>query len=93
MIHFDCDYLHGAHPKIMDRLAQATLEPHSGYGFDPYCEEAAALIRDAVDSPYGSGQEVLQYFGSGGVPQLAQGLGLDLADPLPGDVELLAHLL
>ncbi|MBP5504704.1 MAG: low specificity L-threonine aldolase [Bacteroidales bacterium] len=52
MIHFDCDYLHGAHPKIMERLAQATLEPHSGYGFDPYCEKAAALIREAVGNHF-----------------------------------------
>src|SRR5262249_13554351 len=38
-------------------------------------------------------EEVLELLGSAGVAQLAQGLGLDLADPLPRHPELLAHLL
>ena len=37
--------------------------------------------------------EALQLLGAAGVAQLAQGLGLDLADALAGDVEVLAHLL
>ena len=38
-------------------------------------------------------QEIPQLLGAAGVAQLAQGLGLDLADTLTGDVELLADLL
>ena len=37
-------------------------------------------------------QEVLELLAAAGVAELAQGLGLDLADALTGDVELLAHL-
>src|SRR6478736_3652555 len=36
---------------------------------------------------------VLELAAAGWVAQLAQRLGLDLADPLAGDVDLLAHLL
>ena len=38
-------------------------------------------------------QEVLQLFAAGGVSQLPQSLGFDLADPFAGDVEFLAHFL
>ena len=38
-------------------------------------------------------QEVLQLLAAGGVAELAQGLGLDLADALTGDVKFLAHFL
>ena len=38
-------------------------------------------------------QVVLQLAAAGRVAQLAQGFGLDLADPLAGDVEFLAHFL
>ena len=38
-------------------------------------------------------QEILQLLASGGVPQFSEGLGLDLADALPGDIKLLAHFL
>ena len=38
-------------------------------------------------------EEVLELFAAGGVAELAQGLGFDLADALPGNVELPAHLL
>src|SRR5450631_3110474 len=37
-------------------------------------------------------QEAAQLFAAAGMTQLAQRLGLYLADPLAGDVELLAHL-
>ena len=41
----------------------------------------------------GSVQEVLQLLAAAGVAELAQRLGLDLADALARDVELLAHFL
>ncbi|WP_071434852.1 threonine aldolase family protein [Angelakisella massiliensis] len=47
MILFQCDYTHGAHPNIIERLAQTNLEQTPGYGEDHYCQEAAQLIRQA----------------------------------------------
>ena len=55
-----------------------------------------ALAARAWDLPvsfmYPSIQEIAQLFAAAGVAQFPQGLGLDLADALTGDVELLAHL-
>jgi len=51
MIHFDCDYMAGALPEIMERLQQTNLEETSGYGFDPYCEHARQLILEACGTP------------------------------------------
>ena len=45
MIKFDCDYLEGAHPRILDALVRTNLEQTAGYAVDHYCEEARALIR------------------------------------------------
>lgn len=45
MIRFDSDYMEGAHPRIMERLAQTNLEQTPGYGTDPYCENARARIK------------------------------------------------
>src|ERR1700722_3626562 len=41
----------------------------------------------------GSAQVLPQHLRPAGVPELGQGLGLDLADALAGDAELLAHFL
>lgn len=45
MIRFNSDYLEGAHPKILARLAETNLEQTPGYGEDVYCIQAAQLIR------------------------------------------------
>lgn len=45
MIGFASDYQEGCHPEILRRLAETNLEQTSGYGTDPYCEQAAAMIR------------------------------------------------
>ncbi len=45
------DYSEGAHPKILERLAQTNFEQLAGYGFDPYCERAKEKIRAAVGCP------------------------------------------
>ncbi len=37
--------------------------------------------------------EALEFLASRGMSELPQRLGLDLSDPFPGDVELLAHFL
>ena len=45
MILFNNDYSEGCHPRILERLAQTNFEQTQGYGMDPHCENAAALIR------------------------------------------------
>lgn len=40
MVFFESDYIAGAHPQIMKRLAETNLECLSGYGTDKYCESA-----------------------------------------------------
>ena len=47
MISFENDYIQGAHPEILRRLAETNMEPLSGYGSDPYCERAREKIRRA----------------------------------------------
>ena len=51
MISFTCDYSEGAHPKILERLAETNFEQLPGYGMDPYCESAKAKIRAACGAP------------------------------------------
>lgn len=48
MLHFDTDYMEGAHPEVMKRLMETNLEQTMGYGSDPYTAEAKALIRKAL---------------------------------------------
>ena len=40
MIHFECDYTQGAHPKIIEMLAKTNMEQTTGYGEDGHCERA-----------------------------------------------------
>lgn len=61
MLSFACDYLEGAHEKILERLAETNYEKLPGYGADKYCEDAKAKIRKACDCP---GAEV--FFLTGG---------------------------
>ena len=51
MLHFDTDYMEGAHPKIMQRLMETNLEHTVGYGSDEYSESARAKIREACNAP------------------------------------------
>ena len=51
MISFTCDYSEGAHPKILERLAETNFEQLPGYGVDHYCESAKAKIRAACEAP------------------------------------------
>ena len=51
MIRFDCDYLEGAHPSILQRLQETNLDQTLGYGTDPYCAAAADKIRAACGLP------------------------------------------
>ncbi len=51
MIRFECDYLEGAHPKIMKALAETNFEQTPGYGTDSHCEHARELIRRECNAP------------------------------------------
>lgn len=51
MYSFRNDYSEGAHPKVMEALADTNLEQTVGYGMDPRCQSAAALIRDLCKAP------------------------------------------
>ena len=44
MIHFECDYTQGAHPKIIEMLAETNMEQTTGYGKDGHCERARQMI-------------------------------------------------
>ncbi|MBQ8802363.1 MAG: low specificity L-threonine aldolase [Tyzzerella sp.] len=47
MIRFNCDYLEGAHPRIMQALMDTNMVQTVGYGEDEYCEEAREKIKEA----------------------------------------------
>ena len=47
MISFECDYVLGAHPKILENLLKTNMEFLPGYGKDPYTESATKKIREA----------------------------------------------
>ncbi|NMA12418.1 MAG: low specificity L-threonine aldolase [Chloroflexi bacterium] len=51
MIYFNSDYMEGAHPRILQRLAETNFEQTMGYSEDPHCERAASLVRKACASP------------------------------------------
>lgn len=51
MIHFDTDYMSGAHPKVMERLVATNFDQTPGYGTDDYTAHAKDLIRAACAAP------------------------------------------
>ena len=48
MISFESDYITGAHPDVLKRLAETNLEPQSGYGADRFCQSAKEKICRAI---------------------------------------------
>ena len=50
-ISFRNDYSEGAHPRLMQALANAGAEQHPGYGMDRHSQRAAELIRNACAQP------------------------------------------
>ena len=54
MIRFNCDYSEGAHPLVLEKLAQTNLEQLPGYGADLYCMQATQLIKDLCHAPDGA---------------------------------------
>lgn len=51
MIHFDCDYMAGAHPEVLETIVKNNLVQTAGYGCDAFCDRAKELIRDACGTP------------------------------------------
>ncbi|MBP3314290.1 MAG: low specificity L-threonine aldolase [Clostridia bacterium] len=50
MLSFECDYIMGAHPKILENLIKTNMETMSGYGNDPYTASAKEKIRAACQN-------------------------------------------
>ena len=48
---FASDYMEGAHPAIMKRLAETNMEHTAGYGLDEYSERAREKVRAACGVP------------------------------------------
>ena len=61
MLFFENDYGYGAHPKVLEHLAQKNMEPVSGYGNDKFTASAAEKIKAAADCP-----DAQVYFLTGG---------------------------
>lgn len=57
---FKNDYAFGAVPEVLAELASESVKAHDGYGIDPCCEAAAALIGAQCD------REVFVHFLEGG---------------------------
>ncbi len=53
MLAFSCDYMQGAHEKILEALCKSNLEPLPGYGEDIYCQRAKEKIKAACGCPDG----------------------------------------
>lgn len=49
MLHFESDYIQGAHPAILENLIKTNLIAQTGYGVDCFCEDAKAKIRTACN--------------------------------------------
>lgn len=51
MIHFDCDYMAGAHPEVLNAIVNNNTVQTAGYGTDDFCQRARSLIREACGTP------------------------------------------
>ena len=51
MIYFNSDYLEGAHPEVLRRLAETNMVQTVGYGCDEYCAAARERIREVCRAP------------------------------------------
>ena len=67
---FDSDYMEGAHPAILKRLAETNLEKTPGYGSDLYTASARDKIRSACAAP-----EAEVFFLAGGTQTNAAVIG------------------
>ena len=51
MVSFECDYIAGAHPEILKKLAETNMEALPGYGMDHYTASAKEKIKAACGCP------------------------------------------
>lgn len=51
MLSFSCDYLEGAHPKVLERLISTNLCQQVGYSEDEFCASAREKIKAAANAP------------------------------------------
>ena len=51
MIYFNCDYLEGGHPKILEKMLSTNMEQLTGYSTANYCDSARERIRQACGCP------------------------------------------
>ena len=51
MLYYLSDYTEGAHPRILERLAETNLVSQPGYGEDCFCAAAREKIRAACETP------------------------------------------
>lgn len=51
MLHFDSDYMEGAHPAILERMMATNFDQTPGYGTDEVCAAARDRIREACACP------------------------------------------
>lgn len=75
MVSFESDYIAGAHPEVLRKLAETNLEPLPGYGSDRYCESAKQKIRDLIGCP-----DADVFFLTGGTQANAVVISVLLAD-------------
>lgn len=52
MIHFECDYTEGAHPKILEALVNTNMVQTTGYGVDEYCMSAKEKIKKVCENDH-----------------------------------------
>ena len=75
MVSFESDYITGAHPEILRRLAQTNLEPQPGYGADTYTLSA----KKKIAAVFGVSPEDVEFF-AGGTQTNAVVIGTMLKD-------------
>jgi threonine aldolase len=51
MLHFESDYMAGAHPEVLQRLIETNLLKTVGYGADDFTAHAKQLIQEACGTP------------------------------------------
>lgn len=58
---FQCDYIAGCHPRVLEALVKTNFIEVPGYGEDMFCQQAAELIRKACEQP----QAAVHFFAGG----------------------------
>ena len=77
MVSFECDYIAGAHPEILKRLAETNMESLPGYGMDHYTENAKEKIKAACGLPDAQVELLVYIVDVLRIPVIAYGLRAD----------------